>query len=150
MEWLIVFVLAAAVAWGFLKGFSGKKTKPGATRIKNIEVKTPVQTEHGGVERMLGMRRRRPQDWTQEQIAALPLKVLSRAQWECLGDGADGTAIVITPPFNRYDVRPDGAKGHPSKTVTTLVKHGMLQASEGAYYAVTPVGLCALDCLAVR
>jgi hypothetical protein len=88
--------------------------------------------------------------WSGEVSGPLPIKMLTRPQWECLSDGSEGRQIVAVTPFERFDARDDGRCGHPMKTITALEKHGMLFAGKAGVYQITDIGLRAYETLSVR
>ena len=89
-------------------------------------------------------------EWSGHTQGALPIKILTYKQYECLEDARYGFRIVGLPPTERKLPQPHKTRAHGLKTVSSLVKHGFLhEDGEGAYH-ITDRGLNALEVCSVR
>ncbi|MES2685364.1 MAG: hypothetical protein V4706_01000 [Pseudomonadota bacterium] len=89
-------------------------------------------------------------EWSGTTTGALPLKVLTYKQYECLEDARYGFRIVGVPPSDRKLPQPHKTRAHGLKTVASLHKHGFLDDDGSGGYLITDHGLNALEVCNVR
>lgn len=89
-------------------------------------------------------------EWSGHSISALPLKTLTYKQYECLEDARYGFRIIGRPPSERDQPPPLKTRVHGLKTVASLHKHGFLRPDGDSGYAITDLGLNALEVCSVR
>ena len=89
-------------------------------------------------------------EWSGHSISALPLKTLTYKQYECLEDARYGFRIIGLPPSERDQPPPLKTRVHGLKTVASLHKHGFLRQDGDSGYAITDLGLNALEVCSVR
>lgn len=89
-------------------------------------------------------------EWSGTTTGALPLKILTYKQYECLEDARYGFRIVAVPPSHRKLPQPHKTRAHGLKTVASLHKHGFLDADDSGGYLITDHGLNALEVCNVR
>lgn len=89
-------------------------------------------------------------EWSGTTTGALPLKILTYKQYECLEDARYGFRIVAVPPSDRKLPQPHKTRAHGLKTVASLHKHGFLDADDSGGYLITDHGLNALEVCTVR
>ncbi|MDP2818756.1 MAG: hypothetical protein Q8O29_10895 [Polaromonas sp.] len=89
-------------------------------------------------------------EWSGTTTGALPLKILTYKQYECLEDARYGFRIVGVPPSDRKQPQPHKTRAHGVKTVASLHKHGFLDADGSGGYVITDHGLNALEVCNVR
>lgn len=80
--------------------------------------------------------------------ADLPIKQLTRQQWDCLSDVSDVAPLKIKNDGG-YTFRGEAIWAYNSRTVNVLLKHGMLCEHAGSV-SITDKGLQALETLPVR
>ena len=89
-------------------------------------------------------------EWSGHSISALPLKTLTYKQYECLEDARYGFRIIGLPPSERDQPAPLKTRVYGLKTVASLHKHGFLRPDGESGYAITDLGLNALEVCSVR
>ena len=89
-------------------------------------------------------------EWSGSTSGALPIKVLTYRQYECLEDARYGFNIVGVTPTGRKAVQPHQTRAHGQKTVASLLKHGFLASTDAKIYVITDLGLNALQVCDVR
>lgn len=89
-------------------------------------------------------------EWSGTTTGALPLKILTYKQYECLEDARYGFRIVGLPPSDRKQPQPHKTRAHGIKTVASLHNHGFLDADGSGGYVITDHGLNALEVCKVR
>jgi hypothetical protein len=89
-------------------------------------------------------------EWSGTTTGALPLKILTYKQYECLEDARYGFRIVGLPPSDRQQPQPHKTRAHGLKTVASLHNHGFLDADGSGGYVITDHGLNALEVCNVR
>ncbi len=89
-------------------------------------------------------------EWSGTTTGALPLKILTYKQYECLEDARYGFRIVGLPPSDRKQPQPHKTRAHGQKTVASLHKHGFLDDDGSGGYVITDHGLNALEVCTVR
>lgn len=89
-------------------------------------------------------------EWSGTTTGALPLKVLTYKQYECLEDARYGFRIVGVQPTERKRPQPHKTRAHGLKTVASLHKHGFLDDDGSGGYIITDHGLNALEVCNVR
>ncbi|WP_395057520.1 hypothetical protein [Polaromonas sp.] len=89
-------------------------------------------------------------EWSGTTTGALPLKILTYKQYECLEDARYGFRIVGLPPSDRKQAQPHKTRAHGLKTVASLHKHGFLDEDGSGGYVITDHGLNALEVCKVR
>ena len=89
-------------------------------------------------------------EWSGTTTGALPVKILTYKQYECLEDARYGFRIVGLPPTERKQPQPHKTRAHGLKTVSSLKKHGFLEDDAEGGYLITDRGLNALEACSVR
>ena len=89
-------------------------------------------------------------EWSGTTTGALPVKILTYKQYECLEDARYGFRIVGLPPTERKQPQPHKTRAHGLKTVASLKKHGFLEDDGEGGYLITDRGLNALEVCSVR
>lgn len=89
-------------------------------------------------------------EWSGSTRGALPLKILTYKQYECLEDARYGFKIVGVTTAARKDAQPHKTRAHGQKTVASLVRHGFLALNDEGGYVITDHGLNALEVCDVR
>lgn len=89
-------------------------------------------------------------EWSGTTTGALPVKILTYKQYECLEDARYGFRIVGLPPTERKQPQPHKTRAHGLKTVASLKKHGFLEEDGEGGYLITDRGLNALEVCSVR
>lgn len=89
-------------------------------------------------------------EWSGTTTGALPLKILTYKQYECLEDARYGFRIIGVPPSDRKQPQPHKTRAHGLKTVASLHKHGFLDDDGSGGYVITDHGLNALEVCTVR
>lgn len=89
-------------------------------------------------------------EWSGNSNGALPVKILTYKQYECLEDARYGFRVVGVPPTERDLPQPHKTRAHGLKTVASLSKHGFLQADAEGGFTITDLGLNALAVCTVR
>lgn len=89
-------------------------------------------------------------EWSGTTTGALPVKILTYKQYECLEDARYGFRIVGVPPTERKQPQPRKTRAHGLKTVASLKKHGFLEDDGEGGYLITDRGLNALEVCSVR
>jgi hypothetical protein len=89
-------------------------------------------------------------EWSGTTTGALPVKILTYKQYECLEDARYGFRIVGLPPTERKQPQPHKTRAHGLKTVASLKKHGFLEEDAEGGYLITDRGLNALEVCSVR
>lgn len=89
-------------------------------------------------------------EWSGTTTGALPVKILTYKQYECLEDARYGFRIVGLPPTERKQPQPYKTRAHGLKTVASLKKHGFLDDDGEGGYLITDRGLHALEVCSVR
>jgi len=89
-------------------------------------------------------------EWSGTTTGALPIKILTYKQYECLEDARYGFRIVAVPPSERKQPQPHKTRAHGLKTVASLHKHGFLDDDGDGGYLITDHGLNALEVCSVR
>lgn len=89
-------------------------------------------------------------EWSGSSSGAMPLKILTYKQYECLEDARYGFKIVGVTPTERKKEQPHKTRAHGLKTVASLAKHGFLMPDGAGGYAITDHGLNALEVCDVR
>ena len=89
-------------------------------------------------------------EWSGHSIGALPLKTLTYKQYECLEDARYGFRIIGRSPSEQDQPPPLKTRAHGLKTVASLHKHGFLHLDGDSGYAITDLGLNALEVCSVR
>jgi hypothetical protein len=88
--------------------------------------------------------------WSGTTSGALPIKILTYKQYECLEDARYGFRIVAVPPAERKLPQPHKTRAHGLKTVSSLLKHGFLDPDSDGGYVISDHGLNALEVCTVR
>lgn len=89
-------------------------------------------------------------EWSGTTTGALPVKILTYKQHECLEDARNGFRIVGLPPTERRQPQPHKTRAHGLRTVASLKKHGFLEDDGEGGYLITDRGLQALEVCSVR
>ena len=89
-------------------------------------------------------------EWSGTVTGALPVKILTYKQYECLEDARYGFRIVGLPPTERKQPQPYKTRAHGLKTVASLEKHGFLAQDPEGGFVITDLGLNALEVCSVR
>lgn len=89
-------------------------------------------------------------EWSGTSTGALPVKILTYKQYECLEDARYGFRIVGLPPTGRKQPQAHKTRAHGLKTVASLKKHGFLEDDGEGGYLITDRGLHALEVCSVR
>ena len=89
-------------------------------------------------------------EWSGTSTGALPVKILTYKQYECLEDARYGFRIVGLPPTERKQPQAHKTRAHGLKTVASLKKHGFLEDDGEGGYLITDRGLHALEVCSVR
>lgn len=89
-------------------------------------------------------------EWSGTTTGALPVKILTYKQYECLEDARYGFRIAGLPPTERKQPQPHKTRAHGLKTVASLKKHGFLEDDGEGGYVITDRGLNALEVCSVR
>ena len=89
-------------------------------------------------------------EWSGTSSGALPIKILTYKQYECLEDARYGFRIVGLPPSDRNQSQPHKTRAHGLKTVASLHKHGFLDEDGSGGYLISDRGLNALEVCKVR
>jgi len=89
-------------------------------------------------------------EWSGTTTGALPIKILTYKQYECLEDARYGFRIVGLPPSDRNQPQPHKTRAHGLKTVASLHKHGFLDEDGSGGYLISDHGLNALEVCKVR
>lgn len=89
-------------------------------------------------------------EWSGTTTGALPVKILTYKQYECLEDARYGFRIVGLPPTERKQPQPHKTRTHGLTTVASLKKHGFLEDDGEGGYLITDRGLNALEVCSVR
>lgn len=89
-------------------------------------------------------------EWSGTVTGALPVKILTYKQYECLEDARYGFKIVGLPPTERKQPQPYKTRAHGLKTVASLEKHGFLAKDPEGGFVITDLGLNALEVCSVR
>ena len=89
-------------------------------------------------------------EWSGTVTGALPIKILTYKQYECLEDARYGFKIVGLPPTERKLPQPHKTRAHGLRTVASLAKHGFLHDDGNGGYVITDHGLNALEVCSVR
>lgn len=89
-------------------------------------------------------------EWSGQTTGALPVKILTYKQYECLEDARYGFRIVAVPPSERKLPQPHKTRAHGLKTVASLHKHGFLDDDGEGGHLITDRGLNALEVCSVR
>lgn len=89
-------------------------------------------------------------EWSGAVTGALPVKILTYKQYECLEDARYGFRIVGLPPTERKQPQPYKTRAHGLKTVASLEKHGFLAKDPEGGFVITDLGLNALEVCSVR
>ncbi len=89
-------------------------------------------------------------EWSGTTTGALPIKILTYKQYECLEDARYGFRIVGLQPSDRQQPQPHKTRAHGQKTVASLHNHGFLNADGSGGYVITDHGLNALEVCNVR
>lgn len=89
-------------------------------------------------------------EWSGTTTGALPVKILTYKQYECLEDARYGFRIVALPPSERKQPQPHKTRAHGLKTVASLKKHGFLADDGEGGHVITDRGLNALEVCSVR
>jgi hypothetical protein len=136
---LIVLALLAFLGLGLVR------------RARKKPVATPVAARARPEESSFEVSYVPPQfQWSGHSTGALPVKMLTYKQYECLEDGRYGFRIVGLPPTERGKPLPHKTRAHGLKTVASLVKHGFLEGNAEDGYVITDHGLNALEVCSVR
>lgn len=82
---------------------------------------------------------------------SLSLKRLSLNQASCLSDAISGIRIYREVDINNPKIYEGNVRGvmHPTRTVNSLVKHGLLEEVEDAGFAITTLGALAIRTLPI-
>ncbi|HYW57116.1 MAG TPA: hypothetical protein VE934_09150 [Polaromonas sp.] len=88
--------------------------------------------------------------WSGTTTGALPIKILTYKQYECLEDARYGFRIVGVPTAERKLPQPYKTRAHGQKTVASLMKHGFLDEDGTGGYVINDHGLNALEVCSVR
>ncbi len=89
-------------------------------------------------------------EWSGNSTGTLPLKTLTYKQYECLEDARYGFRIVGLPPSERGQPQAHKTRAHGLRTVESLSGHGFLSGNARDGYAITDLGLNALEVCSVR
>lgn len=89
-------------------------------------------------------------EWSGTVTGALPVKILTYKQYECLEDARYGFRVVGLPPTERKQPQPYKTRAHGLKTVASLEKHGFLAKDPEGGFVITDLGLNALEVCSVR
>lgn len=89
-------------------------------------------------------------EWSGTSTGALPVKILTYKQYECLEDARYGFRIVGLPPTERKQPQAHKTRAHGLKTVASLNKHGFLEDDGEGGHLITDRGLHALEVCSVR
>lgn len=149
------WVMAAVFAW--LAWLAVRRYRRG--RRKNVEsevinVRFSVTSEGGAPTPAKGAYFVAPDDVGQQQWSGVDrgpfaIKSLTVAQDMCLSDAADQGARLAPHPSGGFALVGSRYAPHPTRTVTTLAKHGLL-APDGDGYVITDKGLQARETLRMR
>ena len=139
---IILALVVLFLGWFFTAG-KGAKNKRGRANAAVSKPQAATATPATGVKIKV-------KKWSGDDSVPLPIKALTRSQWDCLSDGIDGSRIVAVLPMDMYTPRPDGSSGHGSKTIKSLVKHGFLAENPDGGYVITDQGLRACETLNVK
>jgi hypothetical protein len=88
--------------------------------------------------------------WSGTSTGALPIKILTYKQYECLEDARYGFRIVALAPADRKLPQPHKTRAHGLKTVASLLNHGFLDQDGEGGYVISDHGLNALEVCSVR
>lgn len=89
-------------------------------------------------------------EWSGVSPGVLPIKSLTGPQRDCLVDASYRQRVLPSPPSEIDEQRPAGIAAHPTKTVMSLLKHGMVEPDGTGTYRITDKGLFALQALNTR
>jgi hypothetical protein len=89
-------------------------------------------------------------EWSGTTSGAIPVKILTYKQYECLEDARYGFRIVGLAPSERKLPQPYKTRAHGLKTVASLLKHGFLKDDGSGGLLITDHGLNALEVCSVR
>lgn len=139
----VVFVLVFLAFLGLL-GFAWVRMNRSKARVSQILPAPPQETA-------FEVSYAPPEfEWSGTTTSALPLKILTYKQYECLEDARYGFRIVGVPPADRKLPQPHKTRAHGLKTVASLHKHGFLDDDGSGGYLITDHGLNALEVCNVR
>lgn len=88
--------------------------------------------------------------WCDDETIKLPIKSLTQRQYYCLRGAR--LRFIVVPESDQINPKFEGSDRlsvHPMRTISSLLKHGMLAAVGDSSYKITDVGLRALQCLPV-
>ncbi len=88
--------------------------------------------------------------WSGTTTGALPIKILTYKQYECLEDARYGFRIVGVAQAERKLPQPHKTRAHGLKTVASLLKHGFLDDDGNGGCVINDHGLNALEVCSVR
>lgn len=92
-----------------------------------------------------------PQRWNGVIECPLPLKQVTVAQADCLHDASCGARIVAVRSSEILNPQDDDTTmAHPTRTVASLVKHGLLKHDGTGLYVVTELGLRVRETCSVK
>ena len=140
---LVLLVLLGLLGWGALH----------MARRKTVKADVPAApADSGAVEDSTYRVSYVPPEfeWSGTTTGALPIKMLTYKQYECLEDARYGFKIVGLPPTERKLPQPYKTRAHGLKTVSSLAKHGFLDEDGEGAYLITDHGLNALAVCSVR
>lgn len=143
--------IASAVTWSVVGTYwFVEATKAKRRRARALAVRTPAPVhshpDTGSVIRFV------PPEFESSgnSSGAMPLKVLTYKQYECLEDAGYGFRIVGLKATKLELQQPHKTRGHSLKTVAFFSKHGFLTIRPDGGYAITDLGLNALVTCTVR
>ena len=154
MGYLLFAAFWMWVLWLFVRRYLRGRRRPVASpgEYKFVVTATGPSEEHGTVAGFFvspngGAHR---QKWSGVDKGPMPLKALTVAQDMCLSDAAGvGARLTRSSAMPGYVLAGSDTAAHPSRTIKTLERHGLLAAS-GNEFVITDRGLQALETLRMR
>ena len=89
-------------------------------------------------------------EWSGTTTGALPLKILTYKQYECLEDARYGFRIVGLLPSDLRQTQTHQTRAHGHETVASLYKHGFLYDDGSGRCVITDHEFNALEICSVR
>jgi hypothetical protein len=87
---------------------------------------------------------RPPLEWSGTVTGHSKAMVLTQGQYDCLMSLRYRFPIAVVPPTRAHDAPVGGVFGYTHRTVSGLLRHGLIKQGKGGAYAITDNGLHAV------
>lgn len=158
--WIAVLLTAVVLGWWIYSKNANKKATKGPAFTVKIETTSSASDRERTPEEEAAYQQAKTIDWDNrvknsarwsgDTTIPLPIKQLTVSQYYCLRDATMKFRIRAESDVVEDTGYIRSIKHHPTKTINSLVKHGMIAASDDGYFMVTNLGCRAFEQLPTR